>query len=217
MPQLLLKNLCLSSLCLLLLVACSPTHGLKLTKHEVVDGRQVRPIINADSSSLYKANITIYNKYYSGLILLKQTDSITSHLVFVTEVGMKMFDFKIQKGQLELVYVFEPLNKPRILNLLESDMKLLLLQHLLNKEADVYENKDFAKRVYRVTNGKYSNYYNVNAINKTVENTIVRGYLQTKEKISYAYDNQFIATHIKLKHSGFIRLQIELTNISKNM
>ena len=94
-----MKNLCLSSLFIAFLFGCSPTQGYKLSRVEIVTNTHVRAIINKDNSLLYKAKINLYNKYYGGLIVLKQIDPSTAHLVFVTELGMKMFDFEIKNNE----------------------------------------------------------------------------------------------------------------------
>jgi len=212
MHRLPLKNLLLSSITAALLTACSPATGYKLKGTAVVTSKDVRPIVNKNNSLLYKAKINLYNKYFSGLIVLKQTDSITSHLTFITEIGMKMFDFEIQHNSFKLVYVFEPLNKPRIVNMLENDMKLILLEHLLGQEAKVYEKE--TKRVYKRSE-KLRYYYKSRAETKTIEKIIVKGSLFTKEKVWYFYNEDLNAKQIRLKHKGLIRLKIELNNISK--
>lgn len=217
MRQSLLKNLCLSSLFITLIISCSPTHNYTLKRTELVTESDIHSIINKDNSLLYKAKINLYNRYYSGLIVLKQTSPGTSHLVFVTELGMKMFDFEIRNNQFKLIYVFEPLNKPNVLSLLENDLKLILLQNLLNKEAKVYERNDQDKRIYQTTNNKLKNYYFVNAKTKTVERAIVKGKLFIKEKVEYIYNDSTIAKQIKLKHKGIIRLKIELNNLSTKL
>lgn len=207
-----LKNLLLSSVTAALLMACSPATGYKLKGARVITDKDVRPIVNKNNSLLYKAKINLYNKYFSGLILLKQTDSITSHLTFITEIGMKMFDFEIRHNNFKLVYVFEPLNKPRIISLLENDMKLILLEHLLGQEAKVYEKE--TKSVYKRSE-KLRYYFISKAGTKAIEKIIVKGSLFTKEKVSYFYNDELNAKQIKLKHKGLIRLKIELNNISK--
>ena len=217
MRQSLLKYLCLSSLFFGLAASCSPTHGYKLSRVEKVSSAHVKTIINKDKSLLYKAKIDLYNKYYSGLIVLKQTDSSTSHLVFITELGMKMFDFEIRHNQFKLIYVFEPLNKPNVLKLLESDMKLILLQNLLNIEANVFEKKDKKNCIYQITDKKFRNYYFINTGTGTVDKAIVKGPLFMKEKVDYVYDDSLNAKQIILKHKGIIRLRIELTNISTKL
>lgn len=217
MRQLLLKNLCLSSLFITLIISCSPTHNYTLKRTELVTESDIHSIIDKDNSLLYKAKINLYNRYYSGLIVLKQTSPGVSHLVFITELGMKMFDFEIQNNQFKLIYVFEPLNKPNVLCLLENDLKLILLQNLLNKEAKIFERKDQDKRIYQTTNNKLKNYYFVSGSTKTVERTIVKGKVFIKEKVEYIYNDSLIAKQIKLKHKGIIRLKIELNNLSTKL
>lgn len=217
MRQLLLKNLFLSSLFITLIISCSPTHNYTLKRTELVTESDIHSIINKDNSLLYKAKINLYNRYYSGLIVLKQTSPGTSHLVFITELGMKMFDFEIRNNQFKLIYVFEPLNKPNVLSLLENDLKLILLQNLLNKEAEIFERNNQDKRIYKTTNNKLKNYYFINTNTKTVKRTIVKGKVFIKEKVEYIYNDSLIAKQIKLKHKGIIRLKIELNNLSTKL
>jgi hypothetical protein len=212
MHRFLLKNLFLNSLLAFAIVSCSPGHGYKLVRSAVITEINVRPVINRNNSLLYKAKINLYNRYYSGLIVLKQTDQSTSHLTFVTEIGMKMFDFEIRDNTFKLMYVFEPLNKPKIMKLLESDMKLILLQHLLNKEAAVYEKKN--EEVF-IIKENFRYYYKVNMNNHTVEKIISKGVLFTKEKVNYFYNDSLDASQIRLRHKGLIRLKIELNKLNK--
>lgn len=217
MQQSLLKNLCLSSLFITLIISCSPTHNYTLKRTKLVTESDIHSIIDKDNSLLYKAKINLYNHYYSGLIVLKQTGPGISHLVFITELGMKMFDFEITNNQFKLIYVFEPLNKPNILRLLENDLKLILLQNLLNQEAKVFERNGNDERIYQTTNNKLKNYYFVKATTKTVEKTIVKGKLFIKEKVNYMYNDSLFAKQIKLKHIGIIRLKIELNKLPTNL
>lgn len=206
MLPLTLKNLCLSSF-ILLVAACSPTFSYQKKGGKVVTNSEVNPIVQ-DSALLFKAKIKLYNKYYSGLIFLKQTDSVSSHLVFVTELGMKMFDYEIQNNQFKLVYVFEPLNKPRILNLLESDFKLMLLQDLLNHEAEIFEKNG---SIYKID----KSYYYANKSSKNIEKINVKNGLLSGIKVKYSNSDSIAAENIQLKHKGFINLSIELTKIKQ--
>ena len=213
MDRFLPKSLLLSSLVLLTLYACSPVNGGKYLRSTVITEKDVQPIINKTNSLLYKAKIDVYNRHFSGLIVLKQTAPNTSHLTFVTEIGMKMFDFEILDSVFKLVYVFEPLNKPRLIYLLENDMKLILLQHLLNREADVFEKKDMI--VYRVKQD-FRYYYQSSTGNKTVEKIIKKGSLFKKAKEIYTYDDSLNAKKINLKHKGLVRLKISMEQVNKS-
>ena len=208
----LLKSLHLSSLALLL-VACSPTFSrLKVTEktgEKMVTIQDVNPIVQ-DSSLLFTASIKLYTKYYSGLIFLKRTDSVTSHLVFVTELGMKMFDYQIQNNQFKLDYVFEPLNQPRILNLLESDFKLMLLQNLYNSIALEYQKENTT--IYQID----KSYYTVHTNTKNIQKIKVKRNPFSGLKIKYFNCDTLAAQKIVLKHKGFIALKMELNKIQKS-
>lgn len=212
MRQFLRINLFLSSLLAVTLISCSPASGHKFVRSEIVTPKEVQPIIDQNNSLLYKAKIDLYNNHFSGLIILKQLDAAVSHLTFVTEIGMKMFDFEIRDTSFTLVYVFEPLNKPKILTLLKSDMKLILLQHLFNKEAALFKKKE--DYVYKVKDD-FRYYYVLNKASKTVKTIKKKGVLCTKVKTYYFYNDNLQASRIKLKHKGLIRLKIELNNLNK--
>jgi hypothetical protein len=180
----------------------------------VIDDTTVKPLVDKANSSLYKATINVYNKRYSGLIVLKQTDATTSHLTFITEIGMKMFDFEIKKDTFRLVYVFEPLNKPKILNLLENDMKLVLFYHLLNKKAETYKR---GKDVILKTRDSNYYYYKLNTGKNTIKKTVVKGKLFKKCKVDYFYGDSLDVQQIRLKHTGLIRVKIDLNKITKQV
>lgn len=210
MRQYLLKNLFLGSLLTLVLYSCSPTAGYKLQSTVRVSETEILPLIPKTGSLLFKAKIDLFKKHYSGLIILKQTDSLTAHLTFVTEVGMKMFDFEIQNHQLKAVYVFEPLNKAKLIQLLTSDLELVFLQKAYNKEAKVYNAS--GKNLYLIKEDlKY--YYFVNS-GHSIEKSLVKAALFKKLKVYYSYSNTQKLEQIFLKHSGFFPLKMRLTAIS---
>jgi hypothetical protein len=209
-----LIHLLLSSLLVSLFLSCSPVRGYQLKGSKVVTGQDLEPVIPKTQALLYKARIHLYNRRFSGLILLKQLSPDLSHLTFVTEIGMKMFDFEIRNNTLQLVYIFEPLNKPGIIRLLEDDMKLLLLQHILNKEAQVFEKND--KKIFkRKDDLRY--YYLLQPDTSAISRILKKGTLFTKVKVNYLYQGDPLsAERIRLRHKGLIRLKIELTKLNRS-
>jgi len=213
MRRLLQINLFLSSLLVLLAVSCSPVSGHRFVKFANITENEVRPVINKNNSLLFKAKIDLYSRHFSGLIILKQIEPAVSRLTFVTEIGMKMFDYEITDNTFKLVYVFEPLNKPKILKLLENDLKLILLQHLMNKPAAIYENK--AEIIYKVKND-FRYYYQATRPSSVIGNIIKKGPVFTKVKVNYNYADSVHITRVRLKHKGFIRLTMELNTLDKS-
>lgn len=176
-----------------------------------VSEAEILPLIPKTGSLLFKAKIDLYSKHYSGLIILKQTDSLTAHLTFVTEVGMKLFDFEIQNHLLKPVYIFEPLNKAKLIQVLSTDLELLLLQKTYNKEATVYN--DSGKNLYYIKEDLKC-YYFVNS-DHSIEKSMVKGALFKKMKVTYSYNNAQKLDQIFLKHSGFFPLKMRLTGLSE--
>src|SRR5688572_23798190 len=64
----------------------------------------LQPVIPLIHAVKYKASIDVLNKHFTGLIVLKQTDADTKHLVFVTELGMRMFDFEMKGDSMKPVF-----------------------------------------------------------------------------------------------------------------
>jgi len=207
-----LKNLYLSSV-FILLTSCAIPIKYKFAEQRKILSSDVQPMISSENAILYKAQIFLFNKYFTGLLLHKQTDSATSHLVFVTEIGMKMFDIEIKKDSLKMTYCFGPMNKPKITNLLESDMGTILLYPLLNKTAKIYVNIKEENTLY-VTRKKGATYfYYTQANSPRVAKTLVCGKLFTKQKTVYKYGVDNLPESVSLKHKGLLRLKIKLNRI----
>ncbi|MDI1356452.1 MAG: hypothetical protein PSX36_16160 [bacterium] len=206
------KHLFLSSLLLLWLGGCSPVRGYKLIGTSKVDKNTVLPIIDSAQSLLYKTNIQLYRKHYSGIILLKQTAPKTAHVTFVTEIGMKMFDYEISDSSFKLISIFEPINQPRITTMLESDMKLIVLYQLYKTESLHFRNG--TSNIYKIK-GKKRDYYTVGATH-AIDHVRRKGIFFNTVKINYLMAEDLKPQEIKLRHKGLLRLKINLKRISKS-
>lgn len=118
----------------------------------------VAPVINPKTAEKYKASIDVLKNHLTGLLIVKQTDSITKHLVFVTELGMKMFDLEAKNKELKAVYVFEPLNKPLLIDALVRNFSNIFLLNIDGLMVSECHNKKLP-RVIKVKNGKETWYY----------------------------------------------------------
>ncbi|MEN8157079.1 MAG: hypothetical protein ABFS10_09015 [Bacteroidota bacterium] len=77
---------------------------------------------------LFKANISLFKKSYSGLIFIKKVavDS-TTHVVFLSELGLSLLDLAYKEDCFEVVRVQEFLNRPPVLESMKRDFRTLLL------------------------------------------------------------------------------------------
>ena len=207
MHQFRLIHLFLSSLIGLLFFACSPTAGYQLQGKLRVTEANVNPIIPKNESLLFKTKIDLYSKHYSGLLIVKQTDSTTKHITFVTELGMKMFDFEVKGKTFTPVYVFEPINKANIISVLSNDLQLLFLLKIFDTEADVFKNE---QGLLVRANAKPKTYYKTYA-SQEIQSITVKGALKTKMTVQYQYSSTKTLEAIYLRHKGLFPIKMKLT------
>ncbi len=203
MRQLPKHYLYLSS-CLLLLVVSS----CKISKYKfkncddvVLTEQVINPIIKSQQPLKYKATIDVLKNHLTGILIVKQTDSVTTHFVFVTELGMKMFDFSYVNNTMNADFVFEPLNKPKLIQSLMRNFENMFLLNAINKNA--CENY----RCFQLINGKTKHFYTAydtdnNAIDLKLQEVFYKK--KRSSKIDYVYCPTITDTLITKNGSHYI-------------
>ena len=195
---------------LLLFVSCSlPTTKGYLERSVSKKNIENNYFSNEKTDYIYKAKIEIYNKKFSGLLIIKKTGVDQHRIVFTTEFGNKIFDFVITNGVFKVNYVLDELNKKIILKTLQDDFYILVKQ--LSKVDNQF---DSAKEIVYQTkyNKNYDLYYfflkENNQLFKIVKSS------KQKEKVTFdLYDfNNDICTKIDIIHQNF-KLKIHLNYI----
>src|ERR1041385_3947450 len=122
MPHYRIIFLLLSSL---LLPSCLYNKITSFTKQKGVQAstRTIGSFIPTDKAVKYKASIDVLKKHFTGIVVIKQTDTETKHLVFLTELGMRMFDFEWKRDSMKPVFVFDPLNRPNLVTALTKNFE----------------------------------------------------------------------------------------------
>lgn len=174
----------------------------------IVTAKELNPVISTSGASKYKAEIDIFTRHFTGIIVLKQTDSLTKHLVFVTELGMRMFDFIIRGDSIRAAYVFEPLNKPGLINNLTADFRDILLVSIFNNKADY---KIIGKKNCLVLRDKGHTLALFRDERNFANEIIVYSGKNKHSKINYLADY----TSIKFRQKGMVKLKIDLNKIKE--
>ncbi len=107
----------------------------------VITSNAFAPVLNETKALKYKGSIDVLKNHLTGLVIVKKTDSVSTHIIFITEIGMKMFDFEWKNNEMKAVYVFEPLNKPTLINALLTNFKSIFLLDVFNTHAGSCTNK----------------------------------------------------------------------------
>ena len=151
-PYLLLSSICIC----LLIVSCRISKFKHPTTCDrvVITEKAFPSVLNENKATKFKASIDVLKNHLTGIIIVKKTDSLTTHIIFVTEIGMKMFDFEWKNNEMTAVYVFEPLNKETLIKPLKTGIKQMLLLDVLNKHAAFSSNENF-KSYYHIEGEKH--------------------------------------------------------------
>ncbi len=128
------RYLLLSSVLFLVLVSC------RISKYKNKSGDRVlitkelmTPVLLPNQPLKFKATIDVLKNHLTGILIVKQTDSVATHFIFVSELGMKMFDFIYKDNRMEAAYVFEPLNKPKLINSLMRNLEDMTLIDIFSR------------------------------------------------------------------------------------
>jgi hypothetical protein len=111
------------------------------------------------NSFLFRTNITVYGKDFSGLLVTKQMAAGDYRVIFTTELGMKLFDFEFRDTSFTLHYCVPQFNRPKLLQTIREDIRILLMNDLKGKEIGVFADPQKVYDVYRIRDGSLYNYY----------------------------------------------------------
>jgi hypothetical protein len=212
-PYLLLSSV----LTCLIFVSCTISKYQSSVKPfiETLTYQKLLPVVDPKgTSSKFKANIDVLNRHFTGIVIVKKTDSVTTHVIFVTELGMKMFDLEQKDTSLNMVYVFEPMNKPNFIKVLKTNFNNMLLLGVFDKDRTTgfLRNK---QKTYELLNGKEKRYLIVDNTNNLITQATFSKKKKTS-KITYVYNAEAAAyTQIKCVQYGLVKIKIELNKISE--
>lgn len=156
----------------------------------------------SEKTLIYKTSIDFYQRNISGLLIIKKTDKQNYRIALTTQFGLKIFDFALKEGDLEVVYCIEYLNKNSLISTFEDDFNLLLMQ---NKFEQIYTfQKDEQKyKGWVFQSGKMNYYYLMSKEKNQIEKIEQRKRNAKKISVSlYDYSNN-LPSSIQLEHHNF--------------
>lgn len=163
---------------------------------------------NVDRAVKYKASIDVLNKHFTGLIVFKKTDADTRHLVFVTELGMSMFDFIVKGDSMKPAYVFDALNKPQTVEALVRNFETIFMVKWVDKKIEKREKS--GKLTLYLKDGNHERFIIEGKEKESSEQWV---FYKRKKETRTTYSPEF--EKIKLKQFGLIKIFIELDKISE--
>jgi len=156
----------------------------------------------------------VYGQHFSGMMFIKYFGERHYRTVFITEVGMSIFDFEFNHeiftdhGSIDLI------KKPYILETLKKDLMLILMEGNNSSKAVLYEDAETGSIVYRVNSGEEYNYYFFNKAGSLLKIENSSGYFK-KIKIKYSYNKNNSISKIVIKHYN-ADLMMEFNTLENN-
>lgn len=160
-----------------------------------------RLIYSESKSSLFKVGLTVSSRYFGGLMYVKSTDENKERIIFLSELGLKYFDFEFNKStnSVEVKYAMSYLNKKALIALLKSDLQFLLNDYEIVKKRTKSNNVEIIK----TTKSRFKRY--VESGGK--ESIIERGFLCPKRIL------EIDGNSTTLKHKSIINIKFQLRKI----
>jgi hypothetical protein len=156
----------LSLLVILCLFLNSCTFGL-LEGYRKTDQVSPAPVswfrTDADHLLLNTA-IDVMKNHFSGLMVIKSLPDGGFRVVFITEVGMKIFDLELIPGEkVKVHYFMDALNKKILVRTLSGDLEFMLVLPPENEKPIVYDGPS-AHKIVRFKHKRIRDYYEISPV-----------------------------------------------------
>ncbi|MRI00818.1 hypothetical protein GH721_09795 [Kriegella sp. EG-1] len=161
---------------------------------------------NASLDYVYKADIKVLKKSFSGIFIVKKLNNQHHRIVFTTEMGNKLFDFEFLNETFKINHILPEMDKKILINILKHDFFALIKQNPFSEKQFFKGNsKMFQSELLK------KNYYYFFENEKL--NKIVRTY-NGKEKVTFLFsgNSDNIVSRINIQHSN-IKLNIYLKKL----
>lgn len=177
------------------------------------------PLAPMEGPLLFKAAISIFGDYYSGLVLIKQMPADSAiHVVFLSELGLNLMDLSYRDDKFTVVSVQEFLNRRSILSTLQSDFRCLLLDLSLIEDYTLSSSKDGLGEMLKFRHKGQRYFYSCHSVSGPSSIRKKKGLFGRVDfSISKANaDMQAEENMLKIgiRHRG-VRLKIDLTELNQ--
>jgi hypothetical protein len=213
-----LKNLVLSSILVTLLAGCSypQFNGFQHTSEAVISLNDLKPwFIDGPDHYLFNSEIDISRKHFGGMMVIKYLSKESCRVVYITEVGIKVFDMEFFKsGDFKLHYCIDAINRKIIIKTLKNDIGLMLANVPLNNKITLSEDPDQNKTLLKSTDRSQKMYYLIDNESLRTDEILTKKCLRKNVDIKYFSNSRHELDSVGIKHYN-IGLKIHLKRINE--
>lgn len=139
--------------------ACSnPYKNLAKTKLPENNIKSIPYLLpHSEKAIIYKADITFYKNNLSGLLIIKRIEENNYRIALTTQFGLKIFDFELNDGKLNVVFCIDQLNRKMVIKTFEEAFNILLLQEDYDQLFKL-QYSEFNQKIWLLSSNKYNTY-----------------------------------------------------------
>ncbi len=211
------RHLGLSLLLLLLLFnACSVALFNGYRPKDDFSGNLPRSWFAADSGHfLFNTSIDLMKNHFSGIMVIKPVADGYYRVVFITEVGLKIFDMEFSPDrQTKVHYMMDAMNKKGLVNTLSNDISLVLMNGLSDVQPDILEKRDSEDVIFRYREQKTRSYYFLSGAHDKPYMAKQTGSISNKARADLFGSNHTGIDSVKITHYN-LGLSINLYRINE--
>lgn len=114
------------------------------------------------NSMLFKTGVKFFNKYFSGLVLIKNNNADTAiHVIFMTEFGLTLLDLKYKNDDFNVVTENNFFANELIVDAMKENFRIILQNLTYINEFDIRQLKDGKSKItFSHLSNKYSYFCN---------------------------------------------------------
>jgi len=211
-----LRLLLICSSGLLFIVSCSPVPTKEYSKQTKKD-RQFTPVFNDTfQKALYEVEISYGSKNISGVAIIKKMEeNQTFRTVFMSETGLKYFDFEyFQNDSMVVHYMMDAMNRKKIIRALTTDLGLILKRNPDQKLLTYFLSENPSDGLMIKEKQKGRNYFFSEDHGNQPSKICHRASFSPSTNIEINYNPERIPSKIVFMH-GIINFKMELKLITE--
>jgi len=166
---------------------------------------------------LFKTGIDVYGRHLSGIMFVKNLGDSHYRIVFITEVGMGVFDFELDHGVFTDHGSLDFIKRKMVMKTLQKDLRLMLMEDNDSSAAEIFIEQFSKRKVYKYKAGNDFNYYFTDENDRLV--SIENSSSSYKNvKLDYLYSDKNVLQRIIITHYNIdLKMEfIQLENVGDN-
>jgi hypothetical protein len=193
--------------CLLLSSILLSLIGCSLAKNNIATIKPECPVITRRlvNTVTYDTRIDIFGKHFSGLTVFKATSDTTERVVFITQLGLKFFDYEFTPSGFSVKYSVPWPGEKLIIKMLQKNLDYLSCSHQLQTLSTNDKNGATTYRC-KAKHGRFD-YYTVNTGCSEIKKIQHGNAIYTKRSIDFGEMKNGNFDTIRMRdHSAFLKI-----------